>query len=210
MVLNFGFKRAIVFSLMMSAAGACLADLPPEIFSTAWTEGCGRMTIAPGGGDELGELGYTIWVTIWDINGDPVTTLAATDLWLLNSDMATCPGVFSQADRGTDETGTTLFSGTIYSGLFGDASGGIDCDASLLYVLALGIMLNDFQPVCVAVDSPDLNGDLSVSVVDFAKFASDFNCVSGCDPCHDFNEDGSTNLVDFSIFSGFFHNSVCP
>ncbi len=156
---------------------------------------------------------YLIHVVALDINGDPITTLAATDLWLWHPELATCPAPFSQADDGTDADGHTTFSGTIYAGLQGDLGDGIDCDAAELYVYILGIIINDAEPVCVATDSPDLNGDLAVTVADFGRFVADFNCADEgepSDPCHDYNEDGETGVADFALFAGYFNNSECP
>ena len=194
------------------AAGAS-AGIPNTDNSYASADNCGRFTIAPGGGETLieGANDYTIHVTVNDINNDPVTTLLDTDLWLdAPGFMAPCAGNFSQADSGTDATGTTQFTGTIYGGVVGDAGDGLDCNAAELSVYALGIILNGGAPVCVAIDSPDLNGDLAVTVADFGKFAADFNCTISCDPCHDYNEDGSTSVADFGIFAAYFNASICP
>ncbi len=78
-------------------------------------------------------------------------------------------------------TGHTTISGTIYGGL----------------------------PVPVSFDSPDLNGNLAVSLADFAKFSRDFNAPADFDPSHDFNEDGATNVADLTIFAGYFNASQC-
>jgi hypothetical protein len=206
---------ALTALFVLSLAVGASAGIPDTYNSTASAENCGRFTIAPGGAEDLVNVdqNYRIHVTVLDINGDPVVTLAATDLYLNNDNLLNCSGIFSQADFGTDVNGDTEFSGTIYSGLNGDAFDGIDCDAVQLYVYALGIVLNSANPVCVAVDSPELTGDNTVTAADFAKFAVDFNCVSvgvDCDPCHDFTEDGETTAADFAVFAVYFNDSVCP
>jgi len=203
---------ALTAICILGLAAAASAGIPDTNNSSA-SSACGRTTVAPGGGDNLSDGGYTVTVVVLDINGDPVVGLPATDMYLWHSELATCPGVFSQADAPTDGSGTATFSGTIYSGMVGDANEGIDCDTEFLYVYALGIILNGADPVCVATDTPDLNGDLTVGVADFGKYASDFNCVANgdpCDPCHDYNEDGENNIVDFAVFGGYFNASVCP
>ncbi len=206
-------KITFLFATLLIGSGNALADLPPDIDSIAIPENCGRFTIAPGGGENLHDPEannyYRIHVQIWS-NGDPVTTLAATDIWVENPQLARCPGQFSQADAGTDAEGATTISGTIFGGLQGDAGSGIDCDAAELYVFAMGIVLNYGQPVCVSIDSPDLNGDLTVSIADFGRFAQGFNCTTDCDPCHDYNEDGATTVADFGAFAGYFNQSSCP
>jgi len=205
---------ALAALFVVALAVGASAGIPDTNNSTASAANCGRYTVAPGGGSTtLGDDGYTVTVTVLDINGDAVVGLPATDMYLWHDDLATCPGTFSEADGPTDGTGTTTFSGTIYAGVAGDAGQGIDCDTAFLYVYALGIILNQANPVCVATDSPDLNGDLSVGVTDFAKFAADFNCLAQaipCDPCHDYDESGDTNVTDFAVFGSYFNDSVCP
>ncbi len=204
---------ALAAVCVLGLAGMASAGIPNTDNSLASADNCGRFTIAPGGGETLieGTNDYTIHINVRDINNTPVETLIATDLWLdLPGGLAACASGFSQADAGTDTNGDTQFTGTIYGGTLGDAADGVNCDDNDLYVYALGIVLNGNAPVCVAFDSPDLNGDLSVTVADFGKFAADFNCAAGCDPCHDFNEDGGTTVADFGIFAGYFNASVCP
>ncbi len=203
----------MVFILLLTA---------PAVHADDWWGGgeaipdnCGRFTIAPGGGEYLVDNAagndYRIHISVWDSVGNPINALPATDIWVDRpGELSTCPVGFSQADDDTDATGHTTISGTIYGGLVTDASGGIDCDATELYAYVMGILINDGQPICVTFDSPDLNGDLAVTVVDFGMFVADYNCTSGCDPCHDYNEDGSTTVVDFGIFAGYYNASVCP
>ncbi len=208
-------------NLILFAAFALLSSTP-SLHADDWGIGgevipdnCGRFTLAPGGGENLVDAAagneYRLHIWIWDQNGDPVTTLAPTDIWADRpGHLSPCYPIFNLADDGTDATGYTTISGTIYGGVVADATGGIDCNSTELYVYALGLVLNDNLPVCVAFDSPDLNGDLAVTIADFALFATDYNCTSGCDPCHDYNEDGITNIMDFAAFAGYFNASVCP
>jgi hypothetical protein len=190
---------------------------PIEIFGMAYVENSGRFTVAPGGGENLDDPAagnqYRIHLQIWDSNGDALAGVPATELWLHQPHLVPCPGIFCQADGPTDLYGRTTFSGTIYGGLAGDAQAGVDCNQTRLYVVALGMVINDGEPVNVAFDSPDLDRDLSVWLPDFAIFAQDFNCEQSgqpCDPCHDFNEDGRTSIEDFALFAGYLNDSVCP
>jgi len=210
-IISLALAAVCVLGLAVGAS----AGVPDTNNSVASAANCGRFTIAPGGGETLieGTNAYTIFVTVNDINGDPVVTLAPTDLWLDRpGNLVACGGAdaASQADNDTSGDGMTEFTGTIYGGVSGDAGNGVNCDDTDLYVYALGIVLNGNNPVCVAFDSPDLNGDLMVNVIDFGKFAADYNCSVGCDPCHDYNEDGSTGVIDFSIFAAAYNSSVCP
>ncbi len=184
------------------------AGIPDPANSTAWADNCGRFTIAPGGGETLieGTNDYTIHCQILDINGNPVS-LAATDLTLYHADVAFAGGQSSQADAGTDANGDSQFSdnpGTIDGGVSGDLSDGIVCDDLDLYVMAYDIMINNGLPVCVAVDSPDLNGDQDVAIADFAKFATDYNGVGTFDSCHDYAESGATDIADFGVFGSYY------
>jgi hypothetical protein len=186
---------------------------PVEILSEAWAENCGRLTIAPGGGENLVDpaLGndYRIHLDLWESGGNPIVGMPGGEMWVLNEDLLVCPGGYCYADGPTDENGHTTFSGTIMGGT---ASDGLDCDQTLLYVYLWGELLNDGEPVCVSTNSPDLDGDLSVGIPDFARFVQDFNCESSgepCNPCHDYNEDGKTGVEDFAIFAGYFNSSAC-
>jgi hypothetical protein len=207
----------LILSLLLGAYAASAASIPPEVWSPAWADNCGRVTIAPGGGEDLvdPEAGndYRIHVIVMDFEWNPIPGVLTTDLWLQHPDMVPCDAPFSWADAPTDENGYTTFSGTIHSGVGGDGSEGLDCNEMLLSVYAYGVILNDGLPVCVAVDSPDLNGDREVSLPDFVKFSVDYNCADqggACDPCHDYNEDDQTSLADFTIFRGYYNQSSCP
>jgi hypothetical protein len=209
-IISLALAAVCVLGLAVGAS----AGVPDTNNSFAAAANCGRFTIAPSGGENLngGANAYTIFVTVLDINGDPVITLAAGDLWLDQGNLVPCGLVSdaSSADAGTDLLGQTQFTGTILGGVSGDAGNGVNCDNTDLYVYALGIVLNGNVPVCVSFDSVDLNGDLSVGIADFGKFAADFNCAVGCDPCHDYNESGNTGVADFGIFAGYFNASTCP
>ncbi|MDP6418125.1 MAG: hypothetical protein QF492_03735 [Candidatus Krumholzibacteria bacterium] len=205
-------KRKLTFALAalltMGIVSVALAGIPNSANSTASAANCGRFTIAPSGAEDLSDNGYVISVTVLDIYGDPVVTLAATDLTLYNPQIVTCAGQASQADSGTDANGQATFSGTILGGVAGDGSTGVNCNDTDLYVLALDIVLNNGNPVCVSADSPDLDGSLTVNVSDLAKFASDFNTGTS-DPCHDYNEDGATDVADLGFFASFYAISSC-
>ncbi len=212
-IITFALSALFVLGLVAGAS----AGIPDTNNSDAWAENCGRHTMAPCGGEALNDAAipqdYTIHAIVRDINGTAVAALPATDMSLLHGNMAHCVGSYSQADQATDGTGYTMFSmapGLVHGGITGDAADGVDCDVDTAYsVYALGIILNSANPVCVTSDSPDLNGDLAVTVADFGKYASDFNVVGG-DPCHDYNEDGANTVADFAIFAGYFNSCVCP
>jgi hypothetical protein len=50
--------------------------------------------------------------------------------------------------------------------------------------------------------SPDTNGDGSVDLIDFARFAAIYpSPPMTYDPCLDFNCDGQIDLIDFTVFA---------
>ncbi len=199
---------ALAALFVMGLVVMASAGIPDPANSTAWADNCGRFTIAPGGGETLieGSNDYAIHCQILDINGNPVS-LAATDMTLYHADIVFGAGQSSQADAGTDANGDAMFSdnpGTIDGGVAGDLSNGIICDDLDLFVMAYDIIINDGNPVCVAVDSPDLNGDLNVSIIDFAKFATDYNGAGPFDSCHDYAESGATDIADLGVFGSYY------
>jgi hypothetical protein len=202
---------ALTALFVLGLAAGALAGIPNSQNSPAFADNCGVVTIAPRGAEALGDNGHTINLTVRDINNDPVVGLLTTDMWVEHPDMAKCSPVWNMADTPTDANGDTTFSGLIWGGVVGDASDALNCDDMELFVYALGIMLNNDNPVCVTTNSPDLNGSLSVTLADFGKFAVDYNCApADCDPCHDYNDDDSTTLADFTFFSSHYNSSVCP
>ena len=202
---------ALTALFILGLTAGAFAGIPNSENSPAAAQDCGRTTIAPRGADLLSDDGYVIDLTVRDINADPVVGLLPTDMWLEHPDMAKCMPIWNMADTPTDANGDTSFSGTTYGGVLGDASDGLNCNDMEFFVYASGIMLNNDNPVCVATDSPDLNGSLSVTLADFVKFTADYNCdFVNCDPCHDYNEDGTTSLADFTFLGSHYNSSVCP
>ena len=134
--------------MVLGAIGPAQAIIIDPFLSTAVAENCGRFTIAPEGGENLHDPSvgndYRIVIQVFDIYGDPVAFIGATECWLEHEEMADCPWHASQADHDTDQNGMTEFSGTIHAGMMGDASDGVDCDESYLYVYVTG--------VCIPVD----------------------------------------------------------
>jgi len=207
-------KRNSIFALaamfVLGLAVVASAGIPDPANSTAYADNCGRFTIAPGGGETLieGTNDYAIHVQVLDINGNPCS-LAATDLTLYHPEIVFGAGQSSQADAGTDANGETMFSdnpGTIDGGVAGDLNEGIVCDDLDLFVMAYDIIINNGNPVCVAVDSPDLDGSQSVNIADFGRFAADYNGAGTFDSCHDFVESGTTDIADFGVFGSYYGN----
>jgi len=201
-------NSTLVALFALALAVAASAGIPHAGNSTAWEDNCGRFTIAPGGGETLveGTNDFTIHCQILDVNGNAVS-MAATDLTLYHPDVVFSPGQSSQADAATDAAGNTMFSdnpGTIDGGVSGDLFDGIVCDDLDLFVMAYDVIINSGNPVCVAVDSPDLNGDLDVNIADFGRFAADYNGAGTFDSCHDYAVNGQTDIADFGVFGSYY------
>ncbi len=221
-------KKLLSLIMMLMLAGAITSaangstdpsSIPDPWNSTAWAENCGRHTMAPCGGDVLGDDAgaaedYTVHLILLDLNGSSIPGIPGTDMWLEHDNLMHCGYTPINADQETNAQGYSLFSvnpGQINAGLVGDASDGINCDTDTQFlVFVMGIVINSGNPVCVSSDSPDLNGDLTVGIADFGKYPSDFNCPDSCDPCHDYNEDGSNTVADFAIFSSYYNDCECP
>jgi len=202
---------ALAALLTLGLVSVASAGIPDPANSTAYADNCGRVTIAPGFGETLieGTNDFTIHVQVLDVNGNPVTTLAATDLTLYHPDVVFCPGQSSQADAGTDANGESMFTGAISAGLPGDAGNGYVCDDLDLYVMAYDIIINNGNSVCVAVDSPDLDGTLDVTITDLGKFAVDYNGAGTHDPCHDYAVSGFTDIADLGVFAAYYQIAAC-
>ncbi len=204
-------KTILLLAIALSLPALSLAnDIPDPIYSWAEAENCGRFTIAPGGGEDLVDDANDYRIHVWcrDSNDDPVP-MAATDISLYHPSLVLCPGIASQADDHADEQGHATISGTISAGLAADGQGGVDCAETLLFVLLFDIVINGGEPVCVAVDSPDLNGDLEVGIADFGRFAHSYQESHAYDPCHDYSEDGMNSIADLAIFANFYHQAHC-
>ena len=205
-------RLMMIISLVVLALPTIAISMGLPDLSQCWAEAenCGRFTIAPGGGENLVNDSHDYKIHVWclDINGNAIS-LPATDITLYHPDLSFCPGQSSQADTCTNSEGYTSISGTISGALEGDGTSGLNCEEILLYVMVYDIIINDGEPVCVAVDSPDLNGDLEVSLADFAKFSYSYQEAHEYDPCHDYSEDGMNSVADLAVFALYYRQAEC-
>lgn len=124
----------------------------------------------------------------------------AEDMWLesTSGSLVFCAGG-SIADGPTDAQGITTWTGPL-------SGGGWD-SGSLMIFLATGDALG-FWNLPLLINSPDLNGDLTVNLQDVALFAGDF-----FSPQYDFRSDlhydHVVNLSDLSVMTGVVGKS-CP
>lgn len=191
--------------LVLGLTSLAMAGIPDPDNSTAQS-GSGCIDITPGGnGPTLGNEGLTISVSVVDAGGLAIPGYPFQDIWWDdngNGDLAMCQGG-SVADANTDASGNTTISGSAAGGGWTQAQ----CRVYLAGVAVLGPALtNGLLPL--EVNSPDINGDLKVDLVDLGAFAQDFN-----NPPYDFRSDftcdGVENLADVGRFA--IHNSEqCP
>ena len=148
-------------------------------------------------------------IEIWarDAAGTGIPNIPVTDYWINSCDPAQslclciAPTVPVYADSPTNAAGYTTISGTICGGGC-VLSGG-------LYVSVQGVVIYEstgcIVPTCldIVIVSPDINGDCSVSLVDFWMFANSYNKsygMTGYNDCCDFTGDGACTLSDFGYF----------
>ena len=156
--------------------------------------------------DSLEDQGWSLWILVLDTVGVPVEGVPAADFWLIDcdpvNDMILCGGsASSNADSSTNSAGITTMSNTSVAG------GGC---ADGLAVVVQGFVIEDSTtncttPVClpVAIRSPDMNGDLILTLVDLTNFAGSYPPQAYA-PCGDMNADGIITLVDLTNFAQHF------
>jgi hypothetical protein len=190
--------------LVLGLTGLAMAGIPDPNNSTAQS-GSGCIDITPGGnGPTLANESLTISVTVVDGGGLPIPGYPFQDIWWDdngNGDIAMCQGG-SVADVNTNAVGFTTISGAA-------AGGGWTQAGVRVYLAGVAVLGGPTSGLLgLDVNSPDINGDLKVDLVDLGAFAQDFN-----DPAYnfrsDFTCDGVENLADVGRFA--IHNSeVCP
>lgn len=139
----------------------------------------------------------TLTLTVIDGCGYPVAGFPAADMWLESSNgtFTACAGG-TTADRNTDASGQTVWMQPLHAG--GSSLG--PC-AAVVNGLPVGVS------VSLRFNSPDLNGDLMVSLIDVAAFASGY--FGSYLFAADLQADGVVNLADIGVLAGGFGAS-CP
>jgi hypothetical protein len=194
---------ALAILAMNSIANAGIVD-PAN--SSATVASTGIMTIAPGGADSFViPVDHQIDVYVNDSGNNPVEIIAS-DIWLDDPLVVWCAGgVIADSSTFAPDAGHTTFTGTPRGGVEAAAAGFNECSAMSMDVIAVG---NVIESLDLKANSPDMNGDGSVTVADFGLFAGSFQ---GNDSCADYNESGGdVTVADFGIFAGFFNVSDCP
>lgn len=136
----------------------------------------------PNGGTE----NATITLTLLDAGYNPIYQFPREDMWLESRDggMVPCNGG-TIADANTDVNGMTHWTNPVLAGGHSE---------TLTEALVNGSHLEMTVGVKLSFNSPDINGDLVVNLVDVQLFTQDF--FSGYDFRSDFFRDGILNLAD--------------
>ena len=156
--------------------------------------------ISPGGlAPSLAEQGVAIEAVVWYVDSTyPCVNYPWEDLTIGASGSGTLNfcGLYPVADSDTDEFGRVTLDGTPFGG---------GHDTAGIRVLIAGVPYDEILPI--AVNSPDIDGNLVVDIGDFALFGLDF----GRDDAFrsDFVHDGIVDIADFSLFGLHFGES-CP
>lgn len=141
----------------------------------------------------------TITVTLWDGNYDPIYQYPAEDIWLESRDggMVPCSGG-TIADANTDVNGMTQWVNPLFAGGHSEALTEVRVNGSPIE-LTVGVNLS--------FNSPDINGDLIVNLVDVQLFTGDF--FNAYDFRSDFHRDGVINIADIPALAQAY-GAGCP
>ena len=192
---------ALAAALLLALASPAAAGIPSPVNSTA-SSASGCFNIRPdGGGNTLANVGLTIAVHVEDAGGVAIPGYPFQDIWwddAGNGDIALCQGG-TVAAANTNGTGDTTITG---------AGAGGGWTQSGLRVYLAGVPITGTPSLLIDVNSPDLNGDITVNLADVGDFSIDFNNVV-YDFRSDFTCDGFENLADVGDLA-IANAGVCP
>lgn len=143
----------------------------------------------------------TITLNLMDANYDPVPNYPREDMWLESEDngLVRCLGG-TIADADTDQLGMTQWQNPLRGGGYSEARTVVKVNG-IEPELSNGVNLN--------FNSPDINGDLIVNLLDVALFAQDFFAYPDFSFRSDLYRDGQINLQDMAIFMQAI-GAICP
>ncbi len=188
------------------AEGSGIPDLDNSTVETRATEDVSLLICPAGDGRRLdqaqtfggGSMDATIELYLLDGEMFPIELFPFEDMWLQSPDLCFCNGG-SNADATTDADGYTQFANPLY--------GGGCAEVPSLVVMVNGMEVGDGPIPFIKVNSPDMNCDLSINLVDLGQFASLY--YLGYNYCEDFYWDGILNLNDVIILARHIGHS-CP
>lgn len=198
---------AVFAALVLLSAGAAPASVPHiwGVWSWDYDEPVQLMVTPGGNGPAFSDASFQwggtadatiriqIWVENWGGPNGPLAGFPAEDLWFEAPGLTPCVGG-SIADADTDDQGWVVFS---LPPNMGGCTENPD-DPAGLNIYIMGDLLRDADWVPIApnilVNSPDINGDLTVNLADVGMFSSDF--FGAYSFRSDFYWDGVLNLAD--------------
>lgn len=201
-------SRVIPLVLLIACLGATCPALGQEVLvlpdpalSSAEMDGPATVLVLPdGSGPTLASQGAAITVTVLDPTGTPVPGFPAEDIYLHIAgtlDFAVCQDG-TIADGPTDANGRTTFTGALLAG--GSTFHGLQVYLSGMPLVGPSLPLD--------VVSCDMNGDLTINLVDVANFAQ-VHASGSYHPTADFFFDGRIDLADIGTLA-LHLGAVCP
>jgi hypothetical protein len=158
-------------------------------------------------GDTPSFLDQGWWVEVWVMGtSGPIPGIPASDFWLYDcdplNDVVLCGGGASaSADSATNAQGkTTLSLSTLVAGGCGDGTAVV-----IQGVIPDDSLTNCTTQLCIPIDirSPDIDGSLTVDLVDLSLLAASFP-PRPYEKCCDLSVDGVVNLIDLALFAMHF------
>lgn len=201
-----GVLAGLVTMLATGAALACegtgLPDL--DLCVVTWHAGSGTtatlLVVPDGSGAPLTAarrpdgmlVDATIELLMVDACGDFIFNFPSEDLWLESTDdgLALCAGG-SVADHNVDRQGRTVWTQPLRAGGHSQAA----CQ-----VLINGLPVAGGGGLPLHFNSPDLNGDRGVSLVDIVLFAEAYSLGSYVFAA-DLHADGAVNIADIGVMA---------
>jgi hypothetical protein len=164
---------------------------------------CPLFVCPQGDTDAFIDQGWWIWICVLDANSLPVPDVPASDFWLIDcdpfNDASLCAGSASSgADSNANAAGMTTMS-------LGTLTGGGCADGMALVIQ--GFVVQDSLTGCLTefccpiwLRSPDIDGSLTVNLVDLSAFAASYP-PQPYDSCCDFDLNAVVNIQDLSKFA---------
>jgi hypothetical protein len=212
-------KMILTSSVVLLVLGAATSGFgqmldTEECFAFSATEGLLSVVVVPdGSGPPLTQVFQastadggagtvvdgTITLIVRTIDAVPIANYPFEDIWLASQDggMKSCPGG-TVADANTDPLGVTTWRYPLRAGGWSEG---------FTEVYISGQTLTS-GPLAMMVNSPDINGDLSVNSDDIGLFMNDYNSPT-YSYRSDFNFDGAVNLTDLGYVAAAM-GVTCP
>jgi len=206
-------RTAFLFCLMIFSSTFAHAGIggPYGEYSMAYPgqEFLTLLVFPDGGGNQLdearlpsgGTADATITLLLRDAYNDPIPNYPREDMWLESEDggLVLCIGG-TIADSDTDQLGMTRWLNPLRGGGYSQTRTAVKVNGAEPE-LTQGVRLN--------FNSPDINGDLIVNLLDVALFAEDFFNYPVFSFRSDFYRDGTINIADLGVFASAI-GAHCP